>query len=128
VQTAPNAAGAESVASATPSAAAESVAPASPVATEANLSKADLEAQARKAMKDGNLKEARRIGELWARKDGSSAPRIFLASVYDAQGHRAEATRLLSAWVDKHPKDAEAKKALAHFGGLATVATKRPVH
>jgi serine/threonine-protein kinase len=132
VQTAPNAgAVVESPltgASAAPSVAAESVAPANPVATEGNLSKADLEAQARKALKDGNLKEARRIGELWARKDGSSAPRIFLASVYDAQGHRAEATRLLSAWVDKHPKDAEAKKALAHFGGLASVATKRPVH
>jgi serine/threonine-protein kinase len=132
VQTAPNAgAVVESPltgASAAPSVAAESVAPANPVATEWNLSKADLEAQARKALKDGNLKEARRIGELWARKDGSSAPRIFLASVYDAQGHRAEATRLLSAWVDKHPKDAEAKKALAHFGGLASVATKRPVH
>ena len=62
------------------------------------------------------MREARHAGEAWALKDESAEPRLFLASVLDATGHRSDAKAILEQWLDLHPDSAEAKKVEARFG------------
>ncbi len=75
-----------------------------------------LKAWATAASRAGAMREARHAGEAWALKDESAEPRLFLASVLDATGHRSDAKVILEQWLDLHPDSAEAKKVEARFG------------
>jgi tetratricopeptide (TPR) repeat protein len=75
-----------------------------------------LQAWANAAFKAGDYREAKRATEAWSLKDGTPEPRIFLATVLDALGRRADARAVLEEVLDLHPDSAEARKLHAHFG------------
>ena len=75
-----------------------------------------LQAWANAAFKAGDYREAKRATEAWSLKDGAPEPRIFLATVLDALGRRADARAVLEEVLDLHPDSAEARKLHAHFG------------
>ena len=74
-----------------------------------------LKTWATAALRAGAMREARRAGEAWALKDDGVEPRLFLASVLEATGHRSEAKAILAQWIDLHPDSPEAKKVQAHL-------------
>lgn len=75
-----------------------------------------LQAWANAAFKAGDFREARRASEAWSLRDGSPEPRIFLATVLDATGKRADARAVLEEVLDLHPDSTEARRLHAHYG------------
>ena len=75
------------------------------------------------AAKAGDLAEAKRAGDAWAKDDASGDPRIFLANVLNAGGHREAARTILQNWLDDHPEATDARKLYAQLGGPAGLAT-----
>jgi serine/threonine-protein kinase len=75
-----------------------------------------LKAWATAAYRAGELKEARRAAEAWSLRDGTSEPRIFLATVLDAGGRRNEAKAVLEEWLQLHPDAHDAKRMHARLG------------
>lgn len=75
-----------------------------------------LSTWANAAFKAGDYREARRATEAWSLKDGTAEPRIFLAQVLDAMGHRTDAKAVLEEVLDLHPDSSEARKLHAHYG------------
>ncbi|MEO7110354.1 MAG: protein kinase [Polyangiaceae bacterium] len=75
-----------------------------------------LQAWANAAFKAGDFREARRATEAWSLRDGSPEPRIFLATVLDATGKRADARAVLEEVLDLHPDSTEARRLHAHYG------------
>jgi serine/threonine-protein kinase len=96
-------------------------------ATEHPNDKHALKNWATAASHAGAMREARRAGEAWALKDESTEPRLFLASVLDATGHRGDARAVLEQWISVHPDSADAKKLEAHLAQTGTRA-ERVVH
>jgi hypothetical protein len=78
-----------------------------------------LEAWARSSFRAGELREAHRAAAAWALHDGTVEPRLVMAEVLDASGRRAEATALLTEWLESHPDAADARAALSHLSGDA---------
>jgi hypothetical protein len=64
------------------------------------------------------MREARRAGEAWALRDDGVEPRLFLASVLDATGHRGDAKAILEQWVALHPDSTEAKRLESHLAQM----------
>jgi len=77
---------------------------------------AALKAWANAAAKTGDLRDARRAAEAWALRDGSAEPRIFLATVLDGTGHRADALAVLEEVLENHPDSVEARRLHARYG------------
>jgi Flp pilus assembly protein TadD len=75
-----------------------------------------LRAWATAAYRAGELKEARRAAEAWSLRDGTADPRMFLATVLDASGRRAEAKAVLEEWLQLHPDSGEARRMHARLG------------
>lgn len=75
-----------------------------------------LQAWANAAFKAGDFREARRATEAWSLRDGSPEPRIFLATVLNASGKRADARAVLEEVLDLHPDSTEARRLHAHYG------------
>ncbi|WP_394823377.1 protein kinase domain-containing protein [Pendulispora albinea] len=75
-----------------------------------------LKAWATAAMRAGDLRDARRAAEAWALRDGTAEPRIFLATVLDGTGHRADALAVLEEVLENHPDSVEARRLHARFG------------
>jgi hypothetical protein len=75
-----------------------------------------LQAWANAAFKACDYREARRASEAWSLRDGSPEPRIFLATVLDATGKRADARAVLEEVLDLHPDSTEARRLHAHYG------------
>ena len=73
------------------------------------------------------MREARRAGEAWALKDDGAEPRMFLATVLEATGHRGDAKAVLEQWLELHPDSVEAKKLQAHLEQMSPRA-ERVVH
>ena len=69
-----------------------------------------LKVWATAALRAGALREARRAGDAWALRDDSAEPRLFLANVLDAGGHRADAKAMLEEWIELHPDSQEARR------------------
>jgi serine/threonine protein kinase len=69
-----------------------------------------LKVWATAALRAGALREARRAGDVWALHDDSAEPRLFLANVLDAGGHRADAKAMLEEWIELHPDSQEARR------------------
>ncbi len=69
------------------------------------------------AFRAGEFREARRAANAWSLHDGTAEPRVFLATVLETSGHRAEAKAVLDEWLQIHPDSPEAKRALARLGG-----------
>jgi serine/threonine-protein kinase len=86
-----------------------------------------LKTWATAASRAGAMREARRAGEAWALKDDGVEPRLFLASVLDATGHRGDAKAILEQWVALHPDSSEARRLEAHLAQTGTRA-ERVVH
>jgi eukaryotic-like serine/threonine-protein kinase len=78
-------------------------------------SPAALDAWARAALRAGELREAHRAASAWASRDATVEPRLVMAEVLDASGHRPDATALLTEWLESHPDAAEARAALARL-------------
>jgi len=76
-----------------------------------------LRAWAVAAYRAGDYREARRAADAWALKDGTLEPRIFIATVLDTLGRRADAKSVLEEWLEQHPDSAEARKHLARLTG-----------
>jgi hypothetical protein len=68
------------------------------------------------AYKAGEMREARRAAEAWSLHDGTSEPRVFLATVLDASGKRAEARAVIEEWLQMHPESADARAMHAKLG------------
>src|SRR5262249_38272422 len=62
-----------------------------------------LKTWATAAHRAGELREARRAAEAWSLHDGTTEPRLFLATVLDASGRRVEARAVLEEWLQLHP-------------------------
>jgi hypothetical protein len=77
-----------------------------------------LKAWATAASHAGAMREARRAGEAWALRDDGVEPRLFLASVLDATGHRGDAKAILEQWVALHPDSTEAKRLESHLAQM----------
>jgi hypothetical protein len=86
-----------------------------------------LKAWATAALRAGALREARRAGETWALRDDGVEPRLFLANVLDATGHRGDAKAVLEQWLEMHPDSNEARRLQAHLSATAPKA-ERVVH
>jgi serine/threonine protein kinase len=71
-----------------------------------------LDAWARAALRVGELHEAHRAASAWALHDGTVEPRLVMADILDASGRRAEATALLTEWLESHPDAADARASL----------------
>ena len=76
-----------------------------------------LRAWAKAAYRAHDTKEARRAAREWAAHDGSAEPRVFLATVLEASGHRTEAKSVIDEWISRHPDSAEARRMRARLGG-----------
>jgi serine/threonine-protein kinase len=76
-----------------------------------------LRAWAKAAYRAHDHKEARRAAREWMTHDPSAEPRIFLATVLEASGHRTEAKTVLEDWLSKHPDSGEARRMRARLGG-----------
>jgi tetratricopeptide (TPR) repeat protein len=76
-----------------------------------------LRAWAKAAYRAHDHKEARRAAREWLAHDPSAEPRIFLATVLEASGHRTEAKTVLEDWLSKHPDSGEARRMRARLGG-----------
>jgi serine/threonine-protein kinase len=68
------------------------------------------------AYRAGELREARKAAEAWSLRDGTSEPRLFLATVLDASGRRAEARAVLEEWLQLHPDATDARRMHARLG------------
>jgi serine/threonine-protein kinase len=86
-----------------------------------------LKAWATAASRAGAMREARHAGEAWALKDDGAEPRLFLANVLDATGHRGDAKAILEQWLDLHPDSPEAKHLQARLSASSPRA-ERVVH
>jgi hypothetical protein len=78
-------------------------------------SPAALDAWARAALRAGDLREAHRAASAWTSRDGTVEPRLVMAEILDASGHRQEATALLTEWLQAHPDAQEARAALTRL-------------
>jgi hypothetical protein len=78
---------------------------------------AALKAWAWAAFHAGEMREARRAGQAWSLHDGTVEPKIFLANVLDASGHRTQAKLVMDEWLETHPEDDEARAELAKIAG-----------
>ncbi|MEZ4259245.1 MAG: serine/threonine-protein kinase [Polyangiaceae bacterium] len=76
-----------------------------------------LRAWARAAVSAHELREARRAAERWALYDGSSEPRVVLASVLDASGRKREARSVLEEYLATHPTSTDARRLLSRLDG-----------
>jgi hypothetical protein len=75
-----------------------------------------LKVWATAAYRAGALREARRAADVWALHDGTAEPRLFLANVLDAGGHRGDAKAVLEEWLEIHPESVEARRMHARLG------------
>jgi hypothetical protein len=66
-------------------------------------------------MRTGELREARRAANAWALHDGTVEPRLALADIDEASGHRAEARAVLQEWLEVHPDSTDARTALGRL-------------
>jgi hypothetical protein len=80
-------------------------------------------AWAHAAYRAGALREARHAGESWALHDDSAAPRVFIASVLEATGHRGDARAVLEQWLELHPNSSEARRLRARMAVQAPPAS-----
>ncbi len=87
--------------------------------TEAKARPSDARAQrawAAAAFRSGQFREARRAADTWALHDTSPEPRLFLAQVLDASGHRADARAVLEEVLELYPDSADARRMHARLG------------
>jgi serine/threonine-protein kinase len=75
-----------------------------------------LRGWAHAAYRAGELREARRAAEVWSLHDGTSEPRVFLATVLDASGRREAAKAVLEEWLQLHPDSDSARAMHARLG------------
>lgn len=75
-----------------------------------------LKAWAQAAYRAGQFREARRAADAWALHESSPEPRIFLAQVLDAGGHRSDARAVLEEVLELYPDSADARKLHARLG------------
>jgi hypothetical protein len=75
-----------------------------------------LKGWATAAYRAGAMREARRAADAWALHDGTVEPRLFLATVLDATGHRADARAVLEEWLQIHPDSSDARRMHARLG------------
>jgi hypothetical protein len=68
------------------------------------------------ALDAGRSREARRAAETWALHDDTPEPRIVLAKVLDAGGHRPDAMAVLEEVLQTHPESNEARRLHAKLG------------
>jgi hypothetical protein len=87
-----------------------------------------LKAWALAAQRAGALREARHAGEAWALRDDGTEPRVFLASVLDATGHRGDAKALLAEYLELHPDAGDARRMQARLGDAPPPKAERVVH
>jgi serine/threonine-protein kinase len=79
-----------------------------------------LETWARAALRAGELREARRAVNAWILRDGTVEPRLFLSSVLEGMGRKAEARTVLAEWLESHPDSGDARLELARLSGEAS--------
>jgi serine/threonine protein kinase len=75
-----------------------------------------LKMWAQAALRAGELREARRAADAWTLHDDSPEPRLMLATVLDAMGHRSDARAVLEELLQTHPESAEARHMHARLG------------
>jgi hypothetical protein len=97
------------------------------LATHRSVDARALKARAANAYRNGDLHEAKRAAEAWALHDGTVEPRLFLATVLDAAGHRHEARVVLEEWLETHPDSAEARAMHARLGAPLPDPARKPV-
>ncbi|HEY2516748.1 MAG TPA: protein kinase [Polyangiaceae bacterium] len=87
-----------------------------------------LKVWANAAFRAGALREARRAGEAWALRDDGAEPRVFLANVLDATGHRGDARAVLEQWIELHPDSTEARHLRSRAQIVPPRTTERVLH
>jgi uncharacterized protein HemY len=75
-----------------------------------------LKAWTMAAYEAGRMREARHAAEAWALHDDTPEPRVVLARVLDATGHRADAQAVLEEVLQSHPDSNEARRLHAKLG------------
>ncbi len=75
-----------------------------------------LQEWAAAALEAGELREARSATEAWSLRDGSPAPKLFLATIYEAAGRAADARATLEEVLQAHPESDVARRMLAGLG------------
>jgi serine/threonine-protein kinase len=68
------------------------------------------------ALRIGDIRDARRAADAWALHDGSAEPRLFLAAVLDAGGHRHDARAVVQEVLDIHPDSTDARRMYTRLG------------
>ena len=76
-----------------------------------------LETWARTALRDGDLRAARRAATAWSLHDGTVEPRLVMAEILATGAHPTEARAVLQEWLDVHPDSGDARAALARLSG-----------
>ena len=75
-----------------------------------------LKAWAQAAYHAGQFREARRAADAWALHESTPEPRLFLAQVLDASGHRSDARTVLEEVLELYPESSEARRMHARLG------------
>ncbi len=75
-----------------------------------------LKAWAQAAYHAGQFREARRAADAWALHESTPEPRLFLAQVLDASGHRSDARAVLEEVLELYPESSEARRMHARLG------------
>ncbi|MFO0677231.1 MAG: serine/threonine-protein kinase [Polyangiaceae bacterium] len=76
------------------------------------------------AKRTGDLRDAKRAGEMWMMKDGTLEPRMFLSGVLESSGHPGDAKAVLDEWLERHPESDPARKESARLGAKVALAKK----
>jgi eukaryotic-like serine/threonine-protein kinase len=78
------------------------------------------------ALRIGDIRDARRAADAWALHDASAEPRLFLASVLDAGGHRHDARAVVEEVLEIHPDSTDARRMHTRLGQPLKLAETEP--